>query len=479
MVSTINSPTIFRSSLSSGCIFLKRDAKPTVSLSNTLPSRGLPSLSAIPNMSKLLCPIDENPDVCMVIKEETSEPSSINISLLVEKCFISVDYCLIVDLTTNIANDSLLEANLQIIFNFIKDRPYDISMADEFYKRLFRMACTHVFHPRNSVSKPVLYSDYPVVYKVSNEPSLRICYNIIKYLISESTSFITVCFVKKLINVFESPVQIEQNLSIELVTLCFNLASDLREMMGTMVFRKMLEYKDGEIDHFFLPPALTYLGMFFSSISQPYSSMYFLLFRTIIFPLINSPFAQDFYQPWSKLSQVFYSKDSTTAVWCIRYLFRHWPVTVSIKQVLFLHQLQSIMAFLSSSYFPTISRALIYKLCQSLKSMNHKVAKAATSIAQDEAFLHQCNINNIPNEIAKSLDHARKHWSLEVRKSAEQAKIVLMNICKTKTMPEKTQKSDTKLIWLKIASTASMRHPNIIYSATKKDIESFSFDVCY
>lgn len=300
---------------------------------------------------------------------------------------------------------------------------------------IFEMLSLHIFHSFPDISKTYIIGESVSPYYMNNWDQLSRIYALLSLLLPELLPFITDEIFEKIIKLLSSPFNSEQEAVLSFIEKVCQKSEDHQSKVFQMMTRVVQLFIDGECLHFCLMPIFTFLTNYLEKLSLPLNRSYFEIFRSIFYQTIISPNVVDFYNSLLPLAQLFQSKDSTTSVWCIRFLFRHWPITNSEKQIIFLHQLQFILSMLNTSFFPALSKALVSRLKQMIESVNFKVSMAAIKILKDEEFVKlicssSSSSSNSPVDVLiLSLEAAQYHWNNEVRIESLEA----LNLIKSNT----------------------------------------------
>lgn len=335
-------------------------------------------------------------------------------------------------------NDKVDKSVLEALDNlslFAGDPNMKSKFAYDDLSMIFEMLSLHVFHSFPDISKTYIIGESVSPYYMNNWNQLSRVYALLSLLLPELLPFITDTVFEKFTKLLSSPFNSEQEAVLSFIEKVCQKSEEHESKVFMMMTRVVQLFIDGECLHFCLIPIFNFLKNFLEKLPLPLDRSYFEIFRSIFYQTIISPNVVDFYNALVPLAQFFQSKDSTTSIWCIRFLFRHWPVTNSEKQIIFLHQLQFILSMLNASYFTTLSKALISHLKMMIESVNFKVAMAAIKILKDEEFVKLIcsSSSNTPNSASASdilipaLTQAQSHWNNDVRMSSIEA----LNLIKT------------------------------------------------
>lgn len=263
-----------------------------------------------------------------------------------------------------------------------------LEICDVVLDRIYEMLRSNIFHSVPvRVDSSILLSDSPVCYYITNEDDLKRCYEILGLMIDDYLD-------KKLkekdiidiINVMSSPARFESNLALDLLQTIYLKFEKFRDYTIRSLFSCIVHFNEGEFPVFGVSPIFIFLRNCFIKLERAPSQVYYKLFKSVIYPTILSPYLPNYYNTFTDLIQIFTSKDPLTTLWCVKFLLKHWPISSSIKQSLFLNQIQILLSQLYANYLPEIESDLLYIIETSLQSPNYKVVMAAINSC-DHNFL--------------------------------------------------------------------------------------------
>ena len=321
-------------------------------------------------------------------------------------------------------------------------------------KTLYNTLLRSVNHDFPEIAESLFMSDYPLSFGMTDKNMIIAIYNCLNIMLLKFRENIPKNFYLSLIHAMHSPCKVESSLAKDTLISLFKVDKENRELIFAKVFDEIEKYKEGLIKYLFIEPALQFFTAILKIIPPPIPARFFATSRTVIFPLIKSPDLNLFFGALCENCEIFYSKDSTTALFYIRYMLKHWPVTNSHKQILLLNQLHQILYTISGSFFPTICHALCQKLFYSVQSKNYKVALTALNIIGDEGFMNIIisTLGYIPKMMSASINVAITSWYTEVRVKATKIEDTLLSLC---SKIEDSEKDKVLQRWTAIAKVAS------------------------
>ncbi|OHT01315.1 serine/threonine-protein phosphatase 2A 56 kDa regulatory subunit delta 1 isoform [Tritrichomonas foetus] len=402
------------------------------------------------------------------------------IEKLIESCSSNTYYFYTCEIQPKNSVDEKILTSLDSLLFFTSNDENKMKLTENHNLLFFEMIKKHIFHPFPDISRTYVIGEAVSPYHINNWEQLQKVYLLMTNLVSKIAKFIDKNTFKDLIKLLSTPNKEEQESLLSFIEELCNTS----ELHYDLVFHAMTQiielFRDGLCLHFCINPILTFLTRALEKAPLPIDRSYFATFRSSFYPIIVSPNVVDFYFSLVPFAKFFQSKDSTTAVWCARFLFRHWPHTNSQKQVIFLHQLQSLLSILSSSFLPALSHALIGRLRCTASSVNFKIAMAAIRICKDEdfmklfAYVAEKNIGSL----IPVLEDAKQHWNRDVRKAAVEAcnlmrDLNVSRLYKQEDVKNKSRKSRAYRGWRVILELAAKNDKNIDVSEMKAIISVF------
>lgn len=372
-------------------------------------------------------------------------------------------------------NNGVLIEKLYLInkmYDQINKNPIFLSQA-EITTNVFNLIDQNIRYKLINISEFWFISDYPAYFTLTGLDYLKVWYSMLQVFIQKYPYVITSSYWKHLVSRFKSPVKEEQALAKDTLLLYFSKFSDQRDSIIDEVNHLIKNYRDRVVQHFVALPCIQFLSAILNNTPQ-IPSIFFAQSRVIVFPLFITPRLEEFFDPLSKYSEIFTKKDSTTTLFFIRFLLKHWPITDSHKQIIFLNELHIILFSLGSSFFPTICVPVCSKLFLSVKSSNAKVCNTAFKILGDEGFIGMLikTVGFIPAQLEESIKIALNSWSEDVKRTAQEA---AANVAKFKSKTELVQPNDFMNKWKKVARFAVKNfHGDFI--DFDSELQQYSFD---
>jgi serine/threonine-protein phosphatase 2A regulatory subunit B' len=107
----------------------------------------------------------------------------------------------------------------------------------------------------------------------------------------------------------------------------------------------------------------------------------------ILIPLHTSSFLHLFHTSLTCCVMQYIEKDPSLVVVIVRRLFRLWPVSCSLRELLFMGELRQIVEVMNMEQFASLSRQLFHKIGNCIASNNLQVSESAMVFWKNDKFL--------------------------------------------------------------------------------------------
>lgn len=377
------------------------------------------------------------PELALCIENHPLTPHAqvvLDIPPLIERCFKFMDYtmCIQVSIADTLQTDEeeLNEAQkkadtLHSILRVVNDPISRHAISENAYRLLFHAMCKHIFHEHVNVKKEAEYSEFTTVYYIRNWNHLVIAHKILRALMHDHgrfMEFLTKDFAKKLIDSLDTPIRSEQQQFEETAKMIIEGYIGQRHNMLSYMISLLINYADGVTDTTAIGSILRLFTAYFMSFEPPLKTINYMIFRTVIFPLLSTHGAADFENPLCDLSLIFQASDAATALWCLKYLDSHWPKASVKKELTFLRHLTSLIPVLPSTLLSSTASIIIKLLSKSVRSASVSISIFAIMYCNNEDFLNV--YKPTPELILKFLipatREATKMWKNEIQEYAHE-----------------------------------------------------------
>lgn len=373
-------------------------------------------------------------------------------------CSSNIDYTPILD--AEHPEYSKASECLTKLITLAKSHQFD-GMEGDTMEKLLHMIRLNIFHTRPAINKSVIFGDSPSMFFLRNERRLRLTYELFESIIHIVFMHIKLDDIENLFEVFKSPSQLEQGLALNALEVITANCPHFMDYVISLANQTIQKFNDGLLDTY-CPLISIFRFLVKHYDSNPPSRKAAELFKLHYYPTLLSPHVGYFYQTLCHLTVIFQARDGSTAMWCYEFLLRKWPSSCASKQVIYLHQMQSLLSTISVSMLPRIQKSLSDVIIDCMTSPNFKVAIAALEMCHDEGFVRTLvGVSTTPTrDFFPALNSATRHWNDNVKASAQKALVVFNRVCIFNLAPGKRRMTlfehrDHKLVWNALARNAN------------------------
>lgn len=339
---------------------------------------------------------------------------------------------------------------------------------------LFDMIEKHIFRPIPIFPPPNDFSEVAQFWIVKNWSHVQMVHKILQCLLNDQKIFSTLLndeFVYNLINQLCTPdsnerKEIETELKIIIKTFTNKRGYILRSILS-----KTIAYLDG--DEFLADSVGSYLQLFLEFFSsQPIiKPRYFLMFRTVFYPLYSTNLAPHFELPLQKLSSFFQSRDPKTAAWCLFYLKKHWPITSTKKQVMFLNQFLSLLPSIPMDIIENSKNVIVQIIISCIRSESYIISSKTMLICSDLNFLSIFSPQFL-EKIANAVENSINLWKKGQKELSENLLKTINSILENYQRPPQKNLIDKSFQWEIIINAAAANNNGIIIENEMKKLET-------
>lgn len=208
----------------------------------------------------------------------------------------------------------------------------------------------------------------------------------------------------------------------------------------------------------------------------PLKAEHLVFFRSILIPLHSSDFYYLFQDNLTMCIAQYLQKDTSLVVDFFKGLLSQWPVCSTVKELLFIEQIDHLIEVITDEQFDEIKVPLFVKLSQLVTSESFRVAEAAMLLWKNDRFVDLAYINSsslIPIITPSLYQAGMKHWNSSIKNLAVSViKICMESIDQAdqdnfnNTIKANQELADQKLqmkktVWLAIENKAMENDPSI------------------
>ncbi|OHS93961.1 hypothetical protein TRFO_11426 [Tritrichomonas foetus] len=334
-------------------------------------------------------------------------------------------------------NNTNVISVLSKIIELIRNDAIDLSpIKDDELTVILDCLMAHVNHPYDHMKGqhvPIGETMRPL--NLTNFTQLSKVYELFACLLEKFVNKFNTRFFRRLLSVFQSPVREEHALVSGLFHKILNSFPCFLDQLYTQIMQIL---SDADDDTFSPNSIWCYKPLLELLASSYYNSAHYSQrpekvddFKYIIFPLIKHDKCQDFYQVLCTITKTFCNLDCNASLYCVQYLFAHWPVTSSSKQMIYLHQTQTLLSMMSIDMLPEVTEDLLHYLLLGLESFNHTVSLTTLNICNDMNFLSVfVDSPKVKSKLFRAISNARHNipWDKEIENKAMDAATKVMSI---------------------------------------------------
>lgn len=337
---------------------------------------------------------------------------------------INTDYDFTIS-SFNSKNESTAEKdaeNVETIAAFLNQPGVFQTLDSKTIEKLLLVVRKNILRKVSDIPKPLLYGDFYAPISVTNWNILFFFHKLVSIIVNSLDDqivdqWIDKSFIIGLVDLLNSSDSNEQTSTVILIQQIFETFDTKKQFLFNRLIKLVMLHNEGVNSFVCVPPALKFFTYYFSQNKGYFNQSYNNFFKLVIFQLFATDFVHNYYNILSSLCQIFYQSDSSLALWALKFLLNHWPISNSAKHTIYLHHIRILSNSIpSNSSDPAVFR-LFEQIGQSLFSQNFKVANAALQLVGNVNFLFNFTpiFPTIIPILIKSLQNLESHWHPEVR----------------------------------------------------------------
>ncbi|KAK4473801.1 hypothetical protein MN116_003136 [Schistosoma mekongi] len=255
-------------------------------------------------------------------------------------------------------------------------------------------------------------------------PHLQLVYDIFLRFISSSDfqaslgkKYLDQQFFKNLLELFKSEDPRERELVKMILHRAYGKLVALRPFIRRMINNVFLRFVYEEEGHSGIAELLEILGSIINGFQTPLKEEHKQFLRRVLLPLHKSPTLSHFHAQLTYCTTEFIKKDSSLFKMIIHDgLLRFWPRTNSMKEMLFLNELEACLECTGPIEFQVIIPEIFPRLAKCIESLHFQVSERALMFWNNEYLLALMseNIDKVLPIIFNSLAQSRNHWNKTV-----------------------------------------------------------------
>lgn len=344
--------------------------------------------------------------------------------------------------------DLLLPANegeanakdLNAILKVLRSKGFKMIITCNDYAELFKMLEKYLFKPNQHIPLVNPFAEVIPVFEITNWVHMEIAHIIFQTILLEPmfiSKFITRNFLTVLIDQLDTPVTAEQtHLETEIMLIIENFREKAQFIIWSLISR-IHEYQSGSKTSYCVAPIIRICLKYFENHKDfnKISSIY----KNYVVPLYAAEHLPDFEKALRSLSSFCIKADPTCSEYCLNYIIKHWPITTSKKELIFLQQLSMLLQVIEEDNLAQFTMKILQILAQSISSVNSSISMNALFLLCDGNFLYHFRTvrEQFPLILVPALRIASNHWK-EDQKSM--AKSLLETLGDDNTIPDVDEK---------------------------------------
>lgn len=176
---------------------------------------------------------------------------------------------------------------------------------------------------------------------------------------------------------------------------------------------------------------LDILASIISGFAVPLRDEHVIFFQTVIIPLHKVQTCSQFYEQLLRCSMLFLTKDRTLALPLLEGLLRYWPFANSVKETLFLTELQEVLEVCEVDKIDQLVIKLFKRIVKCIGGIHLQVADRAMCFFENDYFLNvlkNYKDKTFPMLVPVIVDLAENHWHKILQESLIALKTILKEI---------------------------------------------------
>ncbi|CAH8455284.1 unnamed protein product [Heterobilharzia americana] len=255
-------------------------------------------------------------------------------------------------------------------------------------------------------------------------PHLQLVYDIFLRFISSpdfqaslGKKYLDQQFFRNLLEIFKSEDPREREMVKMILHRAYGKLVTLRPVIRRMINNILLQFVYEEDSHCGIAELLEILGSIINGFQTPLKDEHKQFLRRVLLPLHKSPTMSHFNAQLTYCTTEFIKKDSSLFTVIIHDgLLRFWPRVNSVKEMLFLNELEACLECTGPIEFQAIVPEIFPRLAKCIESLHFQVSERALMFWNNEYLLSLMseNINTVLPIIFSSLAKSRNHWNKTV-----------------------------------------------------------------
>jgi len=243
--------------------------------------------------------------------------------------------------------------------------------------------------------------------------------------------FVTPTFVQELLSLFDSQEPRERDFLKNILHRLYARLVPRRKMIRKAINETFytIIHETGQFNG--VAELLDILASIISGFAVPLRDEHVVFFKNIIIPLHKVPCSHSFHDLLMRCSMLFLSKDHNLATPLVQGLLRYWPFGNSLKETLFLTELQEVLEVCDLAKLEGMIKKLFRRLVKCISGPHLQVADRAMCFFENDYFLNILKSYKhitFPMLVPVIVDLAETHWHKILQDSLNALKTILKEI---------------------------------------------------
>ncbi|KAI8894193.1 phosphatase 2A regulatory B subunit-domain-containing protein [Globomyces pollinis-pini] len=244
----------------------------------------------------------------------------------------------------------------------------------------------------------------------------EICFQMIisqEFTINLAKKYINELFIIRIFDNFNSPDLRERDYIKNILHRLYAKVSTMRQLIRQMMDNTVLTYSCEFEEHNGISEILEIYCSMIDGFTYPVRPEHKKLIQKILIPLLKTEHYQQFYLKLHDCMMQFIKKDPASNPLIISSLLHYWPKQSSLKQVLFLGQLEELLVVIQKSEFEKIYISVFNQIEKCIRDLHFQVSERALAIWHNDHIndLIKYRLDEIAPIIIPSLYFNLKyHW---------------------------------------------------------------------
>jgi len=343
-------------------------------------------------------------------------------------------------------NIQLKTQHLTEITNQLSKPSFYKILNSEMIREMFKMVKSNVFRTFPPipilVTVPLLGDELAYNIFESSWPHLELIYNIIiKFLenplcdISLLQTIINEKDINRFFSNLNSPDQRERNCLKQLIHRFYLRFVHFRPYIRQVINHHFYTFISEKTFFFGINELLETMIPIINGYSVPFKEEYLQFYHCILLPLHSSDYLYSFHENLTTCVTIYLQKSMALCRDYLKALLIQWPVSSTIKELLFVGFIEQLFDYITDDIFVEIMKPLTKHMCFLIISNNFRVSESAMLLWKNDRFVELISSNHqvlFPYICPALYKTGMNHWSSVIKNIA----VSVIRICMDSMPPE-------------------------------------------